>query len=238
MFPHARFLLLALAAGLASPSAVRCDDKPPRPLVGCAAAVDNYFQDEVWAKVGRPKCLTCHRKGGDTESSKFVLINPRKVAGAARDNAMRNNRAAFARMAAVKQKDKSRMLLKVLGELDHGGADVLTTDSASYRILADFVRRVNTPPRSREGSQSERTPPPAPPRSGEGSPNGFLPHSASGGGWGGGGVFLPLSASGRGAGGEGLPLSPLSASGRGVGGRGSCERMASRWPIPNSRCPS
>jgi hypothetical protein len=105
--------------------------------------VDSYFQDEVWARVGQPKCLICHRKGGDAESSKFVLIDPRKVAGAARDSSMRHNRAAFARMAAVKQKDKSRMLLKVVGELDHGGSDVLDPDSAGYRILASFVRRVN-----------------------------------------------------------------------------------------------
>jgi hypothetical protein len=107
--------------------------------------VDNFFQDEVWAKVGLPKCLTCHRKGGDAEDSRFVLIDPRKVVGAARDSATRHNRAAFARMAALKQKDKSRMLLKVVGELDHGGSDVLAPDSVGYRILASFVRRVNGP---------------------------------------------------------------------------------------------
>jgi hypothetical protein len=177
MFHNPCFLLLALASGLASPSAVRCADKPPRSPVGCAAAVDNYFQDEVWAKVGRPKCLTCHRKGGDAESSKFVLIDPRKVAAAARDSAMRNNRAAFARMAAVKQKDKSRMLLKVLGELDHGGADVLAPDSAGYRILADFVRRVNTSPRSGEGSRNASLPLSA---SGRGPGGGVLPGPGGG----------------------------------------------------------
>jgi hypothetical protein len=143
MFPNPRFLVLVLAAALASASAVRSDDKAPRPPVGCAAAVDNYFANEVWAKVGQPKCLTCHRKGGDAEDSKFILIDPRKVAGAARDNAMRNNRAAFARMAAVKEKDRSRMLLKVVGDLDHGGSDVLKPDSPGYRILAGFVRGVN-----------------------------------------------------------------------------------------------
>jgi hypothetical protein len=31
----------------------------------------------------------------------------------------------------------------VVGELDHGGKDVLKPDSAAYRVLADFVRRVN-----------------------------------------------------------------------------------------------
>ncbi len=145
MVQDVRFHVLVLLAGLASVSALRGDDKRPRPPVGCAAAVDNYFQDQVWARVGQPKCLTCHRKGGDAEDSRFVLIDPRKVAGAARDDAMRHNRAAFARMAGGKQKDKSRMLLKVVGELDHGGSDVLEPDSAGYRILADFVRRVTRP---------------------------------------------------------------------------------------------
>ncbi len=37
------------------------------------------------------------------------------------------------------------MLLKVVGELEHGGKDVLKPDSAGYRVLADFVRRVNIP---------------------------------------------------------------------------------------------
>jgi hypothetical protein len=143
MVPNFRFLVLALVAGFASPAVVRCDDKLPRPPRGCAAAVDNYFEEEVWAKVGVQKCLTCHRKGGDAEDSKFVLIDPRKSQGAARNEAMRRNRAAFARMAAVKEQNKARMLLKVLGELDHGGSDVLQPDSVSYRILADFVRRVN-----------------------------------------------------------------------------------------------
>jgi hypothetical protein len=145
MSPNGRLLVLALAAGLACSAAVLCDDKPTRPTVGCAAAVDNYFEEEVWAKVGVHKCLVCHRKGGDAEDSKLVLIDPRKKQGAARDEAMRHNRAAFARMAALKEKDQSRMLLKVVGELDHGGADVLEPNSAGYRILADFVRRVHGP---------------------------------------------------------------------------------------------
>src|SRR5436853_37769 len=139
MFQDVRLLVLVLAAGIASLAAVRGDEKAVEPVVGCAAAMDNYFENEVWAKVGVQKCLTCHRKGGDAEDSKFVLIDPRKREGADRDEALRHNRAAFARMAAVKEKDQSRMLLKVAGGLDHGGADVLKPDSAAYRILADFV---------------------------------------------------------------------------------------------------
>jgi hypothetical protein len=143
MVQNLRLLVLALVAGSVFAAAVRGDDKMPRPVLGCAAAVDNYFEDEVWAKVVVRKCLTCHRKGGDAQDSKLVLIDARSRAGADRDEAVRHNRAALARLAAVKEKDKSRLLLKVVGELDHGGGDVLEADSAEYRILADFVGRVN-----------------------------------------------------------------------------------------------
>lgn len=143
MFPYVRLFVLALVTGMVSSAAVRGDDRPPQPVMGCAAAVDNDFEQEVWAKIGVQKCLTCHRKGGDAESSKFVLIDPRKSEGAARDAAMRHNRAAFVRMAAIKEQNESRMLLKVVGGLEHGGADVLPPDSAAFRILADFVRKAN-----------------------------------------------------------------------------------------------
>jgi hypothetical protein len=143
MSQNLRLPVLALIAGSVFDVAVRGADKTPPPVAGCAAAVDNYFEGEVWAKVGDQKCLTCHRKGGEAEDSKFVLINPRKLTGADRDEAMRHNRAAFARIAAAREKDKSRMLLKAVGELDHGGSDVLQADSAEYRILADFVTRVS-----------------------------------------------------------------------------------------------
>lgn len=135
------YLVLALVAGIVSPAAVLGNDKAPAPAKGCAGTV-NDFEDEVWAKVGVQKCLTCHQKGGDAEDSKFVLLDPRKIEGAARDEAMRHNRAAFTRMAAVKEIDESRMLLKVVGKLDHGGLDVLKSDSPGYRVLADFVRQV------------------------------------------------------------------------------------------------
>src|SRR5262245_46935463 len=140
MFQRVRVLVLALGTGVVSPAAVRSDEKVSRPPVGCAAAEDHSF-DEVWARAAVSKCPPCHHQGGDADSSKLVLIDPRKRQGAARAEATRHNRAAFARMAAVKEKDRSRMLLKVVGELDHGGSDVLRPDSAGYRLLADFVNR-------------------------------------------------------------------------------------------------
>jgi hypothetical protein len=141
MRPTLRTLVALLAAATVATGRAA----EPAPPAGCAAAVDNFFEDEVWAKVGARSCLTCHRKGGDAEDSKFVLRDPRKAEGAARDEAMRHNRAAFAKVAAATEKDKPRVLLKVVGGLDHGGSEVLKADSAEYRVLAEFVRRVTGP---------------------------------------------------------------------------------------------
>lgn len=139
-----RSLVFTVAAGFGCAPAVAAD-KPAPAVPGCAAAVDNTFEDEVWAKVGSRVCLTCHKPGGDAEESKFVLQDPRKGDAAAQVAAMRHNRDAFARMARLKEKDQSRLLLKVTGQLDHGGKDVLKPDTAGYRALEAFVRRVNAP---------------------------------------------------------------------------------------------
>ncbi len=136
-----RPFVLALAAGLGVAAAGRGDEKPA--YVGCAAAVDDFFRDEVWAKVGARTCLSCHKPGGDAAGSKFVLKDPGRSQGPEREAAMRHNRDAFARMAQLAEKDdRPRLLVKVTGGLDHGGADILTPDSAGYRILASFARRV------------------------------------------------------------------------------------------------
>jgi hypothetical protein len=152
-----RFAALALiVSGMGAIG--RGDEQPARPPAACPGAADTSFEDDVWAKVGARACLTCHRKGGDAEASRFVLLDPRKLAD--RDSATRHNRAAFAKMAALKEGGESRLLLKVVGKLDHGGADVLKPDSAGYRVLASFVNRVNGVP---AGKGSAAADPHAPP---------------------------------------------------------------------------
>src|SRR5262245_56925473 len=93
-----RPLAAVLAIGLALAVGVRGDEKTPYTGPACGRAVDAFFKDEVWTKVGAPSCLTCHTKGGDAEDSKFLLRDPRKEVGAAQDEALRHNRDAFARM--------------------------------------------------------------------------------------------------------------------------------------------
>jgi hypothetical protein len=114
-------------------------------MASCTFAVENYFVDEVWTKVGAQKCLTCHKQGGDAEDSEFVLRDPQRAIGKEREEALRHNREAFTRMASLKAGNQSRILVKVTGGLDHGGEKVLPADSSGYRVLADFVARVTAP---------------------------------------------------------------------------------------------
>ena len=141
--------------------AARGRRKKPYTGAACATAVDDFFEEEVWAKVGVRSCLTCHHKGGDAEESKFVLLDPRKVRGRPATRPCGTTATPSPGWRRVKEKDQSRMLLKVVGGLDHGGDDVLKPDSAGYRILAEFVRRVNAPrPRTATSPRSTRRPPP------------------------------------------------------------------------------
>jgi ribosomal protein L2 len=83
--------------------------------------------------VGAQNCLTCHKAGGDAEESQLVLRDPERSQGSNKDAALRHNRDAFARVAKVKEGDDYRMLVKAAGGLDHGGEDVLKSDSTGYR---------------------------------------------------------------------------------------------------------
>ncbi len=133
------FTALALLAGAARGAELR-----PYSGAGCGA-VEEYFAEEVWVKVGAQSCLKCHKAGGDAEDSKFLLLDPKRVQDDARAQALRHNREAFARLAKLREGADSRLLLKSIGKLKHGGEDALAPESAGYRVLAEFVRRVNAP---------------------------------------------------------------------------------------------
>ena len=135
------FFLLLLAA-LASPA--RAAELKPYSGAGCSA-LDDYFVEEVWAKVAAESCLKCHKSGGDAEDSKLVLRDPARLTGASRIEALRFNRAAFAALARVREGSSTRLLLKSTGQVKHGGKEALKPNSAGHKVLAEFVRRVNAP---------------------------------------------------------------------------------------------
>ena len=133
--------LLSLAVG----SCVFGQDKKSAEAPPCTRPVDDYFTNEVWAKVGASLCVQCHKVGGDAEESKLILKDPRKVQGHAKDEAMLHNRDMFCRLARTRAGDKSRLLVKAVGGLEHGGGDVLKPESKGYAILSEFVHRLETP---------------------------------------------------------------------------------------------
>lgn len=127
-------------------ASLRGAEAAPYAGAACTAPMDRGFVEEVWGKVAAQECLKCHQPGGDADDSAFVLRDPMKETGAARDEAMRHNRSEFFRMARAAEGDQSRLLLKAEGKLKHGGKAVLPPDSKGFRILADFVRRSTAPP--------------------------------------------------------------------------------------------
>jgi len=106
--------------------------------------VDHFFEDEVWAKVGERTCLKCHNAEGDGSDSGFLLLSTSRDE-VTRD-ALNHNRSAFERMAKASEEGKSLLLTKVAGGLDHGGGQVLKSNSSAYRILDRYVRRVGGKP--------------------------------------------------------------------------------------------
>jgi hypothetical protein len=145
MSPSSRALLLVVAVYALvvarAPAAEKAYSGP-----ACTASPDDFFVNEVWAKVGAASCLECHKAGGDAEDSDFVLIDPERGPAGNADEAMRHNRDEFARNARRKNGDQSHLLLKAEGELRHSGKQVLKPDSTGYRVLAEFVRRLSDPP--------------------------------------------------------------------------------------------
>jgi len=141
-----RSAMLVLGALVVLSPGARGQDSKPYTGPASNRNLDDYFVKEVWPKVGAVLCLQCHIKGGDAEESKLILQDPRKVQGHAQEEALRHNRDALARLASVKHKDESRLLVKVTGGLKHGGEDILKPGSKGYLILAEFVRRINAPP--------------------------------------------------------------------------------------------
>jgi len=152
--------LLVLAVLLSA--IARADSNQAYSGPACAAPVDDFFANQVWPKVGAKTCLECHKTGGDADDSDFILLDPQlSLNDQQRDHAMRHNRDQFVRMARTKEGDQSRLLLKVVGKLKHGGKVVIKPDSQGYEVLAKFVTRLYAPAdRSARITSSDKNEPP------------------------------------------------------------------------------
>ncbi len=152
------FRVLTMFAVLASFFLLAIPGQPANP-VQVASPLDTFFQKEVWAKVGERTCLQCHKSGGDAEDSRFLLRDLKRSQDQAGD--LRHNRDAFTRMAKLEvEVHQSRLLLKVVGKLNHGGKEQLKPDSVEYRVLADFVARLKTPATTKPDFVLDKNAPP------------------------------------------------------------------------------
>ncbi len=142
---NARYVICTLSAVMVGVAVARGVHAEPCPAAGGRAAADVWFAEEVWPKVASLECLKCHKQGGDAEDTQFVLTDLSRARPSERGKRLQSNRDAFLKLAPLRANDQPLLLSKAVGELDHGGNQVLKPDSAGYRILAEFVRRVNVP---------------------------------------------------------------------------------------------
>ena len=107
--------------------------------------VDQFFADEVWAKVGERTCLKCHNAKGDASDSEFLLQDTAR-GRSTRADTLRHNRTAF--LAYGPGVGRRRVEGRVEAVVEdsrrlgsRGGGKVFDEDSTGYRILSRFVRR-------------------------------------------------------------------------------------------------
>ncbi|HSC86933.1 MAG TPA: DUF1592 domain-containing protein, partial [Polyangiaceae bacterium] len=98
----------------------------------------SYFEETAWPEVLAENCADCHTPGGPAgaEGARFELL-PSGYPGFIDTNLER-----LERFANTEYEGTSVLILKPLGELDHGGGKRLKKDSAEYATLERLVRMV------------------------------------------------------------------------------------------------
>ena len=101
-------------------------------------ALDNpsYFAQKVWGEVLSSECIGCHNAQGLAASSELVLQSATQL------GFMEANYETTVNLALTEFAGTSKLVLKPLGELNHGGGAILTPDSEAHQILSTFVERI------------------------------------------------------------------------------------------------
>jgi hypothetical protein len=105
-----------------------------RESASACTSTREYFTTQIYGKALQP-CIACHSPGGvaETKGAKFKIYRetwPDFVS--ANLDGMRD-------YAKLEIEDTPVLLLKPLGERDHGGGAVIKADSEEYKMLAAFV---------------------------------------------------------------------------------------------------
>ncbi len=101
---------------------------------GCVST-SQFFATEVYAPVLEKKCAACHNSTGAAKDTSFVLRS------SAEAGYLEANLEIVKGLAQTEKNGKSILLLKPLGELEHGGAKQLDSGSEDYASLVSLVQR-------------------------------------------------------------------------------------------------
>jgi len=100
-----------------------------------------YFEQEVWSGFMGTVCTKCHTPDGTAvldSNAKFVL-QPSTYPGF-----IDANLANLTMVSQIQFQGTSELLLKPLGQMNHGGGVVLQADSTEYKSLQELVTRLGT----------------------------------------------------------------------------------------------
>lgn len=132
--------LVAAAAGACSNGENPGSDDAPTGQSGECLSSQQYFAEKVWVPVLSKVCMKCHSSDGlAAQKNADLILVPSGYPGF-----MEANLQLMSNLARTEFDDVSVLLRKPLGEMNHGGAEVLAADSEEYAALQEFVRRVKT----------------------------------------------------------------------------------------------
>jgi Protein of unknown function (DUF1588) len=104
-------------------------------------ATRTYFEQSVWSPFMSTKCAKCHTPDGPavvTSHARFV-IQPASYPGF-----IDTNLETLKEVSKIEYEGKSELLLKPLGQMQHGGGAVLEESSDEYKALVELVDRIST----------------------------------------------------------------------------------------------
>jgi hypothetical protein len=101
---------------------------------------NRYFETKVWGSFMATSCGRCHLPGGAAaQQNARLLLQPASYPGF-----LQTNLATLNELAKDDYNGQPKLLLKPLGQLQHGGGAVLTEDSPEYKALSELVTRLRS----------------------------------------------------------------------------------------------
>ena len=100
---------------------------------------ETFFRESVQKEVLSDICMSCHTSSGAARNTDLILVS------SVFPNYLETNQAAMANIAGLERDGESLLLLKPRGDDNHGGGSVLATKSDEYRILEEYLERLEAP---------------------------------------------------------------------------------------------